>query len=83
MDGNEGLVFALYTPSSATGGAMMKVLPGFTYCTSAYFKITGSTARAGSTIFVTDSYNHTIRQGEVFTNLPEGYSPSLTTFEAC
>ena len=75
MDGNEGPVFALYTSSSATGAAMMKVLPGFTYCTTPYFKITGSTAGAGSTIFVTDSYNHTIRQGEVFTNLPEGYSP--------
>ena len=75
MDGNEGPVFALYTPSSATGAAMMKVLPGFTYCTSAYFKITGSTGGSGSTIFVTDSYNYAIGQEEVFTNLPEGYSP--------
>lgn len=75
MDGNEGPVFALYTPSSGTGAAVMKMLPGFTYRTSAYFKITGSTAGAGSTIFVTDSYNYTIQQVEVFTNLPEGYSP--------
>lgn len=75
MDGNEGPVFALYTPSSGTGVAVMKVLPGFTYRTSAYFKITGSTAGAGSTIFVTGFYNYIIRQVEVFTNLPEGYSP--------
>ncbi|KAL9103227.1 MAG: hypothetical protein Q9163_001714 [Psora crenata] len=64
--GHEGPYLERYRPSGPKNAAMMKVTPGFSFCTSFSGSVYSSDGGTASTLLVIDSLNYTIREGEVF-----------------
>ncbi|KAL2047815.1 hypothetical protein ABVK25_011316 [Lepraria finkii] len=64
--GHEGPFLYTYTPNSATAAAMTQFSPDFITCTQADFSVFTSAAGPANTLFVIDSVEYTVREGEVF-----------------
>ena len=66
MEGRERPYLYTCTPSIATRAEMMRVDPDFTYCTIVEVSVYTSGTGPASMLFMVDSLNYTIREGEVF-----------------